>query len=112
MSSDGVEKKLQSIHAMLHPQSIAILGATDRMQYGGRFLNNLLATKCAARLYPVNPKKDEIFGVKTYHSIREVPEAVDLAAIIIPGPAVVSALEDCAQKGVKSAFFPQSAQAG
>jgi acetate---CoA ligase (ADP-forming) len=102
---DSIDRKFQSIHAMLHPQSIAILGATDRMQYGGRFLNNLLTTKCEARLYPVNPKKDEIFGVKTYHTIREVPEAVDLAAIIIPGSAVVEALKDCAAMGVKSAVI-------
>jgi acetate---CoA ligase (ADP-forming) len=107
MSSDahGIEKKFQSIRAMLHPSSIAILGATDRMQYGGRFLNNLLTTKCRSKLYPINPKKDEIFGVKTYHSILEVPEPVDLAVLIIPGPAVVSALEDCAKVGAKSALI-------
>lgn len=99
------DKKLQSIHAMLHPKSIAILGATDRLQYGGRFLNNLLTTGCQSKLYPVNPKKDEIFGVKTYHSIQEVPEPVDLVAIIIPASAVVNALKECAQMGAKSAVI-------
>lgn len=107
MSVDDVrdDKKLQSIHAMLHPKTIAILGATDRLQYGGRFLNNLLTTGCRSKLYPVNPKKDEIFGVKTYHSIREVPEPVDLAAIIIPARAVVGALKECAEMGAKSSVI-------
>ncbi len=101
----GIDKKLQSIHAMLHPRSIAILGATERLQYGGRFLNNLLTTGCQAKLYPINPKRDEIFGVKTYHSIRDVPEPVDLAAIIIPGSAVVGALKECAEMGARSAVI-------
>jgi acetate---CoA ligase (ADP-forming) len=100
-----IEKKLASIHAMLHPKTIAILGATDRMQYGGRFLNNLITTGCQSKLYPVNPKKDEIFGVKTYHTILEVPEPVDLAVIIIPGPAVADALRECAKMGAKSALI-------
>jgi len=101
----SVDSKLQSIHAMLHPRSIAILGATERFQYGGRFLNNLLTTGYQGKLYPINPRRDEIFGVKTYHSIREVPEPVDLAAIIIPAPAVVGALKDCAEMGAKSAVI-------
>lgn len=101
----NVDRKLQSIHTMLHPRSIAILGATERAQYGGRFLKNLLSTGCPAKLYPINPKRDEIFGIKTYHSIREVPEPVDLAAIIIPGPAVVGALKECAEMGARSAVI-------
>lgn len=101
--SEEDERKFQAIHAMLQPASIAIVGATDRLQYGGRFLNNLLTTGCKARLHPVNPRKDVIFGVPCFHSIREIPEPVDLAAIIIPAPAVLGAIEECAEMGVKSA---------
>lgn len=98
-----LERKFASIEAMLHPKSIAIVGATDRLQYGGRFLNTLLITECKARLYPVNPKRDAVFGVPCYHSVTEIPEPVDLAAIIVPASAVLDSLAECAAKGVKSA---------
>lgn len=102
-SAVDMDRKFEAIDAMLHPRSIAIVGATERLQYGGRFLKNLLTTGCKARLYPVNPRRDAIFGVPCLRSIREIPEAVDLAAIIIPAPAVLEALEECAEKGVRSA---------
>ncbi len=107
MAGDAAEsaRKFQSVHAMLHPESIAIVGATERLQYGGRFLKNLLTTGCAARLYPVNPNRDSIFEVPCYHSIREIPEPVDLAAIIIPAPLVVPAFKECVDRRAKSALI-------
>ena len=106
MSDSAVngDRKFTSIHAMLHPQSIAVLGATERLQYGGRFVKNLLSTGCQAKIYPINPKWEIVFGLPCYPSIREVPEPVDLAAIIIPGPMVVDALHECAEMGAKAAL--------
>lgn len=104
-SAADLDRKLQSIHAMLHPQSIAIVGATERLQYGGRFLKNLLMTGCKARLYPVNPKRDAIFGVPCYHSIAEIPEPVDLAAMVISAPSVIPALREFVAQGAKSALI-------
>jgi len=100
VSSDS---KFRAIHVMLNPRSIAIVGATERAQYGGRFVSNLLKTGCKAELFPINPNRETIFDLPCYHSIPELPAAVDLAAIIIPAPSVLEALWQCAEKGVKSA---------
>jgi len=91
-----------SIEAMLHPGSIAIVGASPRLQYGGRFLNNLIETKYNGRLYPVNPKYEEIMGVRCYPDISSLPEAPDLAGIIVPAERTMPILEECGKKGVKT----------
>src|SRR6266446_5229348 len=77
------EPQMASIHKMLNPRSIAIVGATPRMQYGGRFLAAALKAKDRVRVYAVNPRYDEIMGVKSYPSVTDLPEAPDLVAIVI-----------------------------
>ena len=57
------EPQMASIHKMLNPRSIAIVGATPRMQYGGRFLAAALKAKDRIRVYAVNPRYDEIMGL-------------------------------------------------
>lgn len=101
MKSENTTKS--AIAAMLQPRSIAVVGATERLQYGGRFLNNLIAGGFKGRLYPVNPRRDHVFGLPCFSSITALPEAVDLAAIIIPSSGVMAALRECADRGVRSA---------
>ena len=72
------EPQMASIHKMLNPRSIAIVGATPRMQYGGRMLAAALKAKDRVRVYAVNPRYDEIMGVKSYPSVTNLPEAPDL----------------------------------
>ena len=98
------EPMLQSIQAMLQPASIAIVGATERVGYGSRFVNNLLKTGNKARLFPVNPNRDEVFGLKCYRSVRDIPEPVDLATIILAAGDVVSTFRDCVAAGARSAL--------
>jgi acetyltransferase len=93
-----------SIAAMLHPSSIAVIGATDRL-YGGRILNNLIHGGFKGKLYPVNPKRDQVFGLPCFPSIRTLPEPVDSAAILIPAAGVPGVLQECAEKGVKAAII-------
>ena len=63
------EVQMTSIHKMLNPRSIAIVGATPRMQYGGRFLAAALKAKDRVRVYAVNPRYAEIVGEKSYPSV-------------------------------------------
>ena len=79
------EPQMASIHKMLNPRSIAIVGATPRMQYGGRFLAAALKAKDRIRVYAVNPRYDEIMGVKSYPSVTDLPEAPDVVAIWCAG---------------------------
>jgi acetyltransferase len=98
------ESQLQSIDAMLNPRSIAIVGATPRLQYGGRFLAAALKAQDRVRVYAVNPRYDDIMGAKSYPSITDLPEAPDLVGIVVPYHQVLEVLHESHRKGVKSAI--------
>ena len=101
--------QLQSIHRMLNPTSIAVVGATPRLQYGGRFLRAALQAGDRVRVYPVNPRYDEIMGVKSYPSLADVPESPDVVGIVVPYHQVMPTLEECAHKRVGAAIVTGSA---
>jgi acetate---CoA ligase (ADP-forming) len=98
------EAQMASIHMMLNPRSVAVIGATPRLQYGGKFLKRVLACKDRLRVYAVNPKYDEVMGQRCYPSINDLPEAPDVAAVIVPHHAVLNTLTACKNKGVGSAI--------
>src|SRR5437764_570795 len=98
------ERQMASIHKMLNPRSIAIVGATPRMQYGGRFLAAALKAKDRVRVYAVNPRYDEIMGVKSYPSVTSLPEAPDLVGIVVPYDQVLDVLQESHRKGTGSAI--------
>ena len=86
------EPQMASIHKMLNPRSIAIVGATPRLQYGGRFLAAALKAKDRVRVYAVNPRYDEIMGEKSYPSVTDLPEAPDVVGIVVPYDQVLDVL--------------------
>lgn len=96
--------QLRSIHRMLNPSSIAVVGATPRLQYGGRFLQAALRAADRVRIYPVNPRYEEIMGVTCYPSLQEIPEAPDVVGIVVPYHQVMPTLEECARKQAGSAI--------
>jgi acyl-CoA synthetase (NDP forming) len=98
------EPQMASIHKMLNPRSIAIVGATPRMQYGGRFLAAALKAKNRVRVYAVNPRYDEIMGVKSYPSVADLPEAPDVVGIVVPHDQVLDVLKESHRKGTGSAI--------
>jgi acyl-CoA synthetase (NDP forming) len=98
------ELQMASIHKMLNPRSIAIVGATPRMQYGGRFLAAALKAKERVRVYAVNPRYDEIMGVKSYPTVTGLPEAPDVVAVVVPWDQVLDVLEESHRKGAGSAI--------
>jgi len=81
------------------PRGIAVIGASNNFFSGGApFIISLLAAKFP-NIYPINPNHLEIFGLKTYPSVTEVPYPIDYVIIAIPKQKVMSALEDCIRKG-------------
>ena len=100
----STDSAMTSIHRMLNPASIAVVGATPRLQYGGRFLNSVLRSAEGVRVYPVNPRYDEVMGVKCYPSLSDLPEAPDLVGIIVPYHQVLDVLKECARCGAGSAI--------
>ncbi len=82
-------------------KSIAIIGASrKKLAVGHAILKNLIDMGFPGKIYPVNPKADEILGLKCYSSVKDIPENVDMAVICIPAAAVPQVVEDCGQKGV------------
>jgi acetyltransferase len=98
------EPQIASIDKMLNPRSIAIVGATPRMQYGGRFLAAALKAKDRIRVYAVNPRYDEIMGVKSYPNVTDLPEAPDVVAVVVPWDQVLDVLQESHRKGAGSAI--------
>jgi acetate---CoA ligase (ADP-forming) len=98
------DSQMASIHKMLNPRSMAIVGATPRMQYGGRFLAAALKAQDRVRVYAVNPRCDEIMGLKSYPSVTDLPEAPDVVGIVVPYNQVLDVLRESHRKGAGSAI--------
>ena len=83
------------------PRSAALVGATEDLgKFGGRCMRLLLDFGYEGNVYPVNPKRSEIFGRKCYASLAELPETPDHVGIVLPAAAVPEALEACAARKV------------
>jgi len=93
MAHDASERRSekQSLEAMFSTDSVAVIGATDRPGTVGRtVLQNLLNAAFRGRVYPVNPQRSEVLGVRAYKSIAEIPEPVDLAVLATPAVTIPS----------------------
>ena len=91
---------------LLHPGSVAVIGASDNpARIGGRPLRYMLDAGFSGRLYPVNPNRESVQGIPAFATITEVPEPVDTTIIAVPAPAVVETAEACAAANVKAAII-------
>ena len=89
-----------------NPKSIALIGASDKEGSVGRIiLENLLLGKEFREIYPVNPFKKEILGLKCYPSVRSIPKPIDLAIIAVPSKIVPDVLRDCGVSDVKAVII-------
>lgn len=106
------------LDAIFHPKSVAVIGAKDTVGSVGRtLLLNLMTGKDQRPIYPVNPKRSEVLGLKAYPTIKEVPEQVDLALIVTPAKTVPGLVQECVDAKVKgiiiiSAGFKELGEAG
>ncbi|MBI5956466.1 MAG: CoA-binding protein, partial [Chloroflexi bacterium] len=84
------------------PRSVAVIGAArepGKLGYG--VLSNIQQYGYRGSIYPINPKAQEILGLRCYPSVLAVPDSIDLAVIVIPNRLVASVLDECGRKGVK-----------
>ena len=92
-----------SLDALLRPESVAVIGASDNpARIGGRPIFSMLEGGFKGRLYPVNPNRETIQGLKSYPNISSVPEAVDSVVISVPEKIALDVVKECAAAGVKS----------
>ena len=107
-----------SLAALLHPRSIAIIGASDDpARIGGRPLAYTRDAGFAGPIFPVNPRRATVQGLPAFPTVADVPGPVDTAIVAVPAPAVVETAEACAAAGVKavvvfSAGFAESGHDG
>ncbi len=96
---------IKNVEAIMNPQSIAVVGATDRPgSVGLAVFHNLLSAGFQGVLYPVNPKAKSVQSVKAYARLKDIPDEVDLAVIIVPAEIVPDVLEQAGQRQIKGAI--------
>lgn len=90
------------IDALFEPKGVAVIGASAKeLHIGNRIIKNLVDFGYTGGIYPINPKADEIRGLKAYKSVLDVPGQVDVAHMVIPARFTPQAFEDCGKKGVR-----------
>lgn len=83
------------------PRSVAFIGATEELgKFGGRAMRQLIDFGYQGAIYPINPRRESVFGQRCYPSLGALPEVPDHVGIVLPGPAVAGALEEAGRLGV------------
>jgi acetyl-CoA synthetase (ADP-forming) len=91
---------------LMAPRSVAVIGASeDQSKFGGRLYRLLLKHGYAGTVYPINPNRAELFGLKTYPDIRATPQPPDMVVMAVPRPRVVEMVAHCAEIGVRCAII-------
>ena len=90
------------ISYFFNPKSIAVIGASATQgKVGNTVLNNILKSGYSGKIFPINPRADEVCGQKCFKSVLDVPDDIDLAIFVIPGKFVIAAAEECGKKKVR-----------
>lgn len=99
-------EKQNPLDAIFTPKSVAVIGASEKPGSVGRtLLWNLISNPFGGTVFPVNPHRHSILGIKAYPSIFAVPETVDLAVIATPAPTVPTIISQCVDAGIKGAII-------
>ncbi len=100
---------VRQIHAMLHPRNIVVVGATDKPgNYAERIWNNLIKYGFEGGLYPLNSKRETIWGVPCYPDFASLPEKPDHVLVMVPARFAVQVVRDAAAAGARSATIVTS----
>ena len=103
------EEIVTGMKRIFSPAGIAIIGASgDPSKLGYSTVKNIIDGGYKGKIYPINPKADEILGLKCYMSVQEIPGKVDVAVIVIPAKNVADAVPALGEKGVAGAIVISS----
>ena len=108
-----MESSVKQMHAFFDPSSVAVVGATKKINKAGHvifknFAENKRRGIFKGEIYPVNPREDSILGSKCYPSITKIPEKLELVVIVVPAKHVTDIMVDAASKKVKAAVIISS----
>ncbi|MBW1673425.1 MAG: CoA-binding protein, partial [Deltaproteobacteria bacterium] len=94
--------KIGSMSILFNPKSVAVIGASEKeTKLGFHVMKSLTKGNFPGKIIPINPGSKEIMGLKTFPSISECPNGIDLAIVVLPAKMVPSIFEECLTKGVK-----------
>ncbi|TAH48263.1 MAG: GNAT family N-acetyltransferase [Chloroflexota bacterium] len=105
-AGDVLKFEPNPLDAIFAPKNVAVIGATETQGSVGRtILWNLISNPFGGTVFPVNPKRPSILGIKSYPKISDVPARVDLAVIVTPAPTVPDIIGECVDAGVRGAII-------
>ncbi|MFN9608992.1 MAG: bifunctional acetate--CoA ligase family protein/GNAT family N-acetyltransferase [Pseudanabaena sp.] len=100
------KKQRHPLDCIFRPRSVAVIGASEREGSVGRtLLWNLIRSPFGGTVFPVNPQRHSVLGIKSYRDIASVPEIVDLVIIATPAATVPQVIRECVAVGVKGAII-------
>jgi acetate---CoA ligase (ADP-forming) len=100
---------MPDLRPLLAPESIAVIGASaDTESLRGRLTHALVGHGYAGRVYPVTRSRSEVLGLRAYASVGDLPEAPDLAVVVVPAAVVPQALDECGARGIRAAVVISS----
>src|SRR6266576_5245785 len=99
-----LDRRGPMLQRMLSPKVVALVGATEAPNSVGRMLMETLLT-FVENLYPINPKRPAVLGVKAFPKIADVPAPIDLAVIATPAFTVPDVIGECEKTGVAGAVI-------
>ena len=95
----------QPLDVFFSPKTVAVVGATENAGSVGRtLLWNLVTSPFGGTVYPVNPKRSNVLGVKAYKTVSDIPEDIDLAVVVTPPPSIPGIIRECGENGVRGAI--------
>jgi acetyltransferase len=104
-SNDPTRAPGSSLSPLFQPQTVALIGATDKAGSVGRtLLWNLISHPFGGVVFPVNPKRSAVLGIKSYPTLSAIPDRVDLAVVVTPAPSVPAIMSECVAARVRAAI--------
>jgi acetyltransferase len=101
-----LHRRATQLDHIFQPKTVAVIGATENEGSVGRtVMHNLLATSFGGEIFPVNPKRPSVLGIKAYPDVKSIPKKVDLAVVVTPAKAVPQIISDCADQGIPAAVI-------
>ncbi len=105
-ATDVLRVRRQPLESIFRPRSVAVIGATEKSGSVGRdVLWNLISSPFGGPVFPVNPNRASVLGIKAYPSLAAIPDAVDLAVIVTPAASAPGLVAECAAKGVRGVII-------
>ena len=98
----------RTIDKFMNPKNVAVIGASNNPSSAGYIIIKNLIKKYNGKIYPVNPKYNEVLGLKCYRDIRDVNDRVEVAILAVPNTKILNVLEGCGKKKIKNIIIISS----